>query len=137
MPTCRAPDVFLIHPFNPRAVIIITVVFLTIPLFTTAAPSAPKNDVECDLEVKKRDLCAPFSPYEWGLSRCVILKGEKLNFSCAVLQNVNVRYLFDFFFLCHCCTLSVSFPHLQITRYNHEREMMLQRRTKSLILFVK
>jgi hypothetical protein len=52
---------------------------------------------ECDVEVVKADMCVPFSVYEWGLSRCVLITGTVVNFNCGKLENVKVCVLFTCF----------------------------------------
>jgi hypothetical protein len=56
-----------------------------------AGADAAGTVVECDATIIKRDICAPFDVYEWGLSRCIVFTGEHLDFGCAALENVNVR----------------------------------------------
>jgi hypothetical protein len=58
-----------------------------------SATRGEPSEVECDLLVRKRNICTPFSVYEWGLSRCLLISGEEVNFTCAVLENVNVSYI--------------------------------------------
>jgi hypothetical protein len=84
--------VVIIMSFFRGLWLILTATTVTHLQLISAARGEP-SDVECDLLVRKRDICTPFSVYEWGLSRCLLILGEKVNFTCGVLENVNVSYI--------------------------------------------